>query len=410
MNEIIINGLIYLILTSFLIYIWVNEKKIAKIIKNYRETLSNKIIYDWNLNIKKRKIKYITVFHSAFNLFFIILFYNFFMTNGLLILVGILNIIAVFFKEVKDVKSYPSMFIINVIIIGLQKLILHTQLPTIMILYFIINALIYLIYVFTDEGSIRKFVDYTETLVTALVLVLLIQHFYLGNFLVPTGSMEKTIMPKDRLFGNMVVYNFKKPDRGDILVFKEPVQNKVLYTKRLIGLPGEKVYIEDGNVYINGEKLTDDIYQNNYTQVGHLDGKTWKVPKKGDKVRIIGGEVLNKNGKIELQEDLDTIQSYISKNPDKVTEIIPVLKFELNGKEETGPILDFMYDEKKAQELLNGESITLDENYYFVLGDNSDNSYDSRFWGFVSEDRIKGKPFFRFWPLNRLGFLKHEEE
>ena len=71
----------------------------------------------------------------------------------------------------------------------------------------------------------------------------------------PTGSMEPTIMPKDRLFGNMVVYKFRKPERNEIIVFKEPIQNKVLYTKRVMGLPGEKVFLKDNHLYVNDEKI-----------------------------------------------------------------------------------------------------------------------------------------------------------
>ncbi|VEH40676.1 Signal peptidase I S [Fusobacterium varium] len=92
--------------------------------------------------------------------------------------------------------------------------------------------------------GIRTTINLVETIGTALILVLIIQKFYLGNFLVPTGSMIPTIMPKDRLFGNMLIYKFRKPQREEIIVFKEPIQNKVLYTKRVMGLPGEVVNIK----------------------------------------------------------------------------------------------------------------------------------------------------------------------
>ena len=59
--------------------------------------------------------------------------------------------------------------------------------------------------------GIRTTINLVETIGTALILVLIIQKFYLGNFLVPTGSMIPTIMPKDRLFGNMLIYKFRKP-------------------------------------------------------------------------------------------------------------------------------------------------------------------------------------------------------
>ena len=67
---------------------------------------------------------------------------------------------------------------------------------------------------------LKKVIAFVESIGTALILVLIIQKIYLGNFLVPTGSMEPTIMPKDRLFGNMVVYKFRKPERNEINLFK----------------------------------------------------------------------------------------------------------------------------------------------------------------------------------------------
>ncbi|MGL4425044.1 MAG: signal peptidase I, partial [Cetobacterium sp.] len=108
----------------------------------------------------------------------------------------------------------------------------------------------------TTEKVLRKIIKLVESLGSALILVLIIQKFYIGNFLVPTGSMIPTIVPKDRLFGNMVIYNFKAPEREDIIVFKEPIEDKVLYTKRLMALPGEKVQIKYDKLFINGQKIS----------------------------------------------------------------------------------------------------------------------------------------------------------
>ena len=69
------------------------------------------------------------------------------------------------------------------------------------------------------------------------------------------------------------------------------------------------------------------------------------------------------------------------------------------------PIMDFKYDDALFLKLLKGETLTLDKNYYIAMGDNTTNSLDSRFFGYVSEDRIKGKLLFRWWPLNRLGLI-----
>ncbi|MGL4947036.1 MAG: signal peptidase I, partial [Cetobacterium sp.] len=111
-----------------------------------------------------------------------------------------------------------------------------------------------------SEKILRKTIKLIESLGSALVLVLIIQKFYIGNFLVPTGSMVPTIVPKDRLFGNMVIYKFKAPEREDIIVFKEPIEDKVLYTKRLMALPGEKVQIKYNKLFINGQKISEREY------------------------------------------------------------------------------------------------------------------------------------------------------
>lgn len=252
------------------------------------------------------------------------------------------------------------------------------------------------------DKVIRNTINVVETLGTALILVLVIQKFYLGNFLVPTGSMIPTIMPKDRLFGNMIVYNFRKPQREEIIVFKEPIQNKVLYTKRVMGLPGETVNIQNGNLYVNGEE----IVTREYSNIGEIGNEKWIVPKKGDTIEIIPGKDYGKLFR-ENMIDVEEVQKYLVDNPGAVSEILPDLEFRVNG-EKTGMMLDLIHDTKYVDRIFQGENVALisEKDYYFALGDNTNGSYDSRMWGFVSEDRIKGKAFVRFWPLNRISLLK----
>ena len=250
--------------------------------------------------------------------------------------------------------------------------------------------------------NIASVLNGIESIITAIVLVLIIQRFYLGNFMVPTGSMEPTIMPKDRLFGNMVSYKFRAPKREEIVVFKEPIQNKVLYTKRIMGLPGENVCIKDNYLYINNNK----IESRNYSPLGDLGNNTWIVPKKGDKVTIIpGGNYTEEYMKRNI--NVGRIQDILFQNPGEIKEAIPSLEFYVNG-ERTGMILDLVHDKKVIKDLMDGKTIetTLEDDYYLALGDNTNGSYDSRMWGFVKEDRIRGKAFVRFWPINKIKLLK----
>lgn len=250
---------------------------------------------------------------------------------------------------------------------------------------------------------IKKSIAFLESLGSAVILVLIIQHVYLGNFVVPTGSMIPTIEPKDRLFGNMVIYKFSKPQREDIIVFKEPIQNKVLFTKRLMGLPGEKVEIKNNHLYVNDKRID----EREYSPLGALGAADyWIIPKKGDTLEVIPGSDY-KEAMRAKNYDIDKVQKFLVKNPGAVDEILPDLQFKVNGVP-TGMVLDIIHDKKYVKELLNGEKVTLtlDEDYYLALGDNTNNSLDSRMWGFVKESRIKGKGLIRFWPLNRISLLK----
>ena len=96
-------------------------------------------------------------------------------------------------------------------------------------------------------------------IVVAFVLAFIITHFIIIKAEVPTGSMESTIMVGDRLIGNRLAYLFSDPKRGDIVIFKCPDNEEETYIKRVIGLPGETIRIEDGVLYIN-----DEVYEEDY--------------------------------------------------------------------------------------------------------------------------------------------------
>lgn len=167
----------------------------------------------------------------------------------------------------------------------------------------------------------REFLEYIVIFVVVVGLVWLMDTFLIVNARIPSESMENTIMTGDRIIGNRLAYKTGIPKRYDIIIFKYPDDESVLYIKRIIGLPGDTVTILDGKVYINGSS-----------------------------------------------EPLD----------DSFTPEIPLGDF--------GPY-------------------TVPGNSYFVMGDNRNYSFDSRFWEntYVREDQILGKAMFCYFPFNRLG-------
>lgn len=171
-----------------------------------------------------------------------------------------------------------------------------------------------------------------------VAIALLIRQFVVAAYNVPTGSMKPTIQPGDFVFVNRLAYKFRKPRRGELLVFRYPPDPKFSYVKRVIGLPGEIVEIRNKIVYING---------------------------------------------VPLQE--------------------PYVVYELPN---------YFYEKGRVRD--NYGPIKVPEDCYFVMGDNRDNSYDSRFWGFVEKKNILGRAYAVYLqipsknPFNRVGFFRYD--
>lgn len=107
-----------------------------------------------------------------------------------------------------------------------------------------------------EESAVKEIISWIITIVLAVVAALFIKNYVIINANIPSGSMENTIMTGDRLFGFRLAYNEKKtPQRGDIVIFKFPDDETENYVKRVIGLPGETVIIEDAKVYIDGSPI-----------------------------------------------------------------------------------------------------------------------------------------------------------
>ena len=102
-------------------------------------------------------------------------------------------------------------------------------------------------------------------LAAAAAISFFVNCFVIVNATVPSSSMETTIMTNDRVIGSRLAYIKNDPQRGDIVIFKFPDNPKILYIKRVIGMPGETLEVNDGNVYIDGEVL-DEPYLSVVTQ------------------------------------------------------------------------------------------------------------------------------------------------
>ena len=166
----------------------------------------------------------------------------------------------------------------------------------------------------------QEILSYIKILAVAVIVAFLFTRFIIVNAQVPSGSMENTILTGDRLIGFRLAYLFHEPERGDIVIFKYPDDEKQNFVKRVIGIPGDVVQIIHGKVYVNGNELDE-----------------------------------------------------------------PYLREPMNDNEEE-------------------QVFVVPEGHYFVMGDNRNDSLDSRYWktsNYVSEKKILAKVIFRYYNQSR---------
>ena len=204
-----------------------------------------------------------------------------------------------------------------------------------------------------------------KTVLYALIIAVFIRSIFFQPFYIPSSSMEPTLLVGDRLFVTKYSYGYSKhsfpfspslfngrilynqPKRGDVVVFKTPLDNRTDYIKRLIGLPGDTIQFIDGNLFLN-------------------DNQVLKTIK-------------NLNDKLYCGNKIIKVTSFEEKLP--------------NGK---------LYDASYRQDysFQNSDKFVVPENYFFFLGDNRDCSKDSRFLtqvGYVHKDNLVGKAQILFF-------------
>ena len=131
----------------------------------------------------------------------------------------------------------------------------------------------------------EKWKNWGEPFIVAAVLALLIRTFLLGPYKIPTGSMRMTFLEGDRIFVDKVSYRFHPPRRGDIIVFKYPVDRKKDFVKRLVGLPGDRVEIKSGRLVLNGKALDEPPFSQHY----YYNRNDWDYGKEGQVIEVPPG-------------------------------------------------------------------------------------------------------------------------
>lgn len=197
-----------------------------------------------------------------------------------------------------------------------------------------------------------------------VLVALILKFFVIGSFRVPTGSMVDTIEIGDNLFVSMFYYGltlpfaesqfveFADPKRGEIITFTEPGPDKKALVKRVIGVPGDTIFITGRNVYVNGKKLEREETGKvgYYSSRGRIEETTQftETDENGNKYNVIYNDSFND----DIREQINARCPYCNR------------------------------------------SFTVPDRNYFVMGDNRDDSLDSRYWGFVPRGNVQGKPLF----------------
>ena len=225
------------------------------------------------------------------------------------------------------------------------------------------------------DTVLPHYVEYARSFFPIFLAVLLLRAFLVEPFRIPSGSMMPTLLVGDFILVNKYTYGIRmpvsktklfelnEPERGDVAVFRWPVNPRLDYIKRVVGLPGDKVSYRSKTLYINGEPM--------------------QVEPVGQYKPV--GSGMRALGSYEGTEDLTGVEHSILVNP-----LAP----------DFSPSCTFM----------GYQEVEVPEGHYLMVGDNRDDSNDGRCWGFVPEQNLVGKAFFVWFSLDweRSGFVAWE--
>lgn len=261
--------------------------------------------------------------------------------------------------------------------------------------------------------------SWTKTLIGAIIVVMIINGLLIASFVVPTGSMEKTVMTGDFLFVNKFIYGpstpqvipflniplphfrfpaFREPKQGDVIVFiypgdRDEVKAKDFnyYLKRCIAVAGDTLTIVDKKVYVNGKEFP-------LPEHGQFDPNIALSPYNKFETFPPGrGFTRDNYGPLRIPKEGDVVQ--LNQRNWREWEIF----IRREGHDLGFDGLNVLIDNQVKT------SYTVEENYCFGMGDNRDNSADSRYWGFIPYKNLVGTPIVVYWswdtnaPLFNIG-------